>query len=63
MSALKTSQHGRPTASRSCVPVIVAAARLKEVTRKSLSTVNTPSLMESKIVLRPRFQARADLLS
>ena len=54
MSALKTFQHCWPRASSGVMPMISAAARLKDVMRKSSSTVKTPSLMESRIVRRSR---------
>jgi len=49
MLARKTSEHGRPMASRRGIPVISSAARLNEVMRQAASTVNTPSEMLSRI--------------
>jgi len=55
----KTSEHRRPTASLRDTPVISSAARLNDVMRHSISTVNTPSEMLSRIasvgVRRRRF--------
>ena len=42
-SARNTSKHGLPRACARGIPVIFSAARLKEVMRQSISTVNTPS--------------------
>ena len=50
MLALKTSQQGFPMASSRVTPVIPCAARLNEVIRQSLSTVKTPSAMESRMI-------------
>ena len=52
MSALNTCQHGFPRASSGVMPMISAAARLNEVMWNWSSTVNTPSLMESRMVRR-----------
>jgi hypothetical protein len=46
---LNTSEQSRPNASFRGIPVISSAARLKEVTRQFMSTVNTPSDMLSRI--------------
>ena len=55
MSAWKTSEHRLPIALTSDTPVMRSAALLKEVMRQSLSTVNTPSAMELKIVWKNHF--------
>jgi hypothetical protein len=48
--ARNTSQQGRPIACSRRIPVIVSAARLKEVTRQPSSTVKTPSQMLSRMM-------------
>ncbi len=50
-----TSQHLRPTASLGAMPMISPAARLKEVTVQSVSTVNTPSASDSMMAWQGMF--------
>jgi hypothetical protein len=49
MLARNTSEQRRPMASARAILVICSAARLKEETRHSASTVKTPSEMLSRI--------------
>ena len=49
MLDLNTSEQSRPNATLRGIPVISSAARLKEVTGQSGSTVNTPSEMVSSM--------------
>ncbi len=49
-SLRRLQQHGLPMACWRLTPVICSAARLKEVIRHGQSTVNTPSLIESRMI-------------
>ena len=48
--ARKTSEQVRPMASAAGTPVMRSAARLNDVIRQSLSTVKTPSAIQSRMV-------------
>ena len=51
MLARRISLHGMPMARARGVPVIFSAALLKEVIRNDLSTVKTPSVIESRMMV------------
>src|SRR5690554_3676441 len=57
-SAWNTSQHLLPIAISRGTPVIFSAALLKDVIFQSLSTVKTPSAMESRIGSNLEFWSR-----